>query len=75
MLFLDPESEFVLVNQRHNDIAKEIAAFRLGSQPGLRARFDAAVVRLSQGAARRHARRQVQFDEPPGSRTTVRPGA
>ncbi len=62
LVLLDPESEITLLEQQRRDIQREIARHDLArlhrdSRPGWPAIFDALVLRLSEGAARRQSQR------------------
>ena len=61
MWFLDTQSELQLVNQRINETRREISGLRIGGKPRerrVRTWTDAAIVRLSSGAAQRQANRE-----------------
>lgn len=61
MWFLDTTSEIALVNRRIEETRREVGGLRMGRKRGERrigAAIDASIVRLTSGAARRHADRQ-----------------
>jgi hypothetical protein len=69
MMFLDEQAELTLARQRLETTQREIAAFRLGRTAGGGSRvgafIDNALVRATQGAARRQKARRSRL-EPPG---------
>ena len=63
MWFLDTTSELAIVNRRIEEARREISGLRMSRKPRDRrivAKLDAGIVRLSSGAARRHAERQTR---------------